>query len=156
MCIRDSYYIAKLDEEFGIPYILAEDFNPEKFYKEWSLNNNKYNAALYHAARAGQIDIVQLMINKGASDFNWAIEGASLGGHLDMVKIFIDKGAQIFSATLGNAVLGGNLNIVKLLMDKIDIKTSIGQYFLQRNIKVAKEKGYTEIADFLKNYLVKN
>ena len=151
--LKMIYYIAKLEEEFGIPYIPVEDFNPEKFYK--GSHGNLYDTALYYAVSVGRMDIVKLMIHKGASNFNWAISDASLGGHLDMVKFFIDKGAKNFTYALGSAARGGNLKIVKLLIHKIDnIQNHISQYYLSDAIREAEEKGYTEIADFLKNHLV--
>ena len=153
--LKMIYYIAKLEEEFGIPYILAEKFHPESFYE--ADHKNIYSAALYYAASAGLKAIVNLMINKGATNWNWGLKAASIGGHLDMVKFFIDKGAKNFTYALISASYKGDLNIVKLLINKIgNIHDHVNQYNLLIAIENAKEKGHTEIANFLKNYLVAN
>ena len=151
--LKMVHYIAKLEEEFGIPYIPAVDFDPEYFYKNSSVN--VYDAALYHAAFTGRMDIVKLMLDKGATNLNLATDGACLGGHADMVKFFTDKGVTNFGRSFITAAWCGNLNIVQLLMGKLDKNQKTrAQYYLPYVIRNAEEKGYTEIADFLKNYLV--
>ena len=151
--LKMVHYIAKLEEEYGIPYIHVKDFNPVNLYKPGSFN--LYDSALYYAASAGRMDIVTLMINKGAMYWNGALAAASRGGHMDMVKFFIYKGAKNFSGSIANATYTGNLNIVKLLIDKItNFQIPLVQRNLQTSIQISEEKGYTEIADFLKNYLV--
>jgi len=36
------YYLSKLEEKFGIPYIPTKDYNPKKFYKKYKDSKNIY------------------------------------------------------------------------------------------------------------------
>ena len=38
------------------------------------------------AAFGGYMDIVRLMLNRGANDYNSAMENAARGGHIDIVN----------------------------------------------------------------------
>ena len=48
---------------------------------------------LYKAAMAGDHELVDLFISKGARDWDGALRGASNGGHRELVDLFISKGA---------------------------------------------------------------
>ena len=39
--VRMTYYIAKLQERFGIPYIPTEGYNPQAFYQKWKNRKDK-------------------------------------------------------------------------------------------------------------------
>ena len=52
-----------------------------------------WNGGLYWACENGYIDIVKLMIEKGAKDWNGGLWRACYGGHMDIVKLMIEKGA---------------------------------------------------------------
>ena len=84
--IQMVYYIAKLDEQFGIPYIPTKGYNPEAFYNYWKGNKNIYNEAMAWAADGGHLEIVEKMIKKGAFDFNLAMAYAARGGQMKIVK----------------------------------------------------------------------
>ena len=88
--IQIVYYIAKLDEEFGIPYIPTKGYNPEDFYNRYNSDEDIYNAAMAEAAKGGHLNIVQYLIDKkGAIWFNDAMYSAVKGGHLDLSLIHI-------------------------------------------------------------------
>ena len=118
--IRMTYYIAKLDEEFGIPYIPSKGYDPEGFYKLWNKSKYIYNQAMAWAAYGGHLDIVKYLIKKGKEankrlDFNDAMADAARGGHLDIVKYMIKKGADDFNYAIYDAVGGGHPEIVEYL-----------------------------------------
>jgi len=46
-----------------------------------------YNEGLFYACKKGHINIIKLMINKGADDFEWGLYYACLGGHTQMLLI---------------------------------------------------------------------
>ncbi len=52
-----------------------------------------WDFGLWGACRSGNMDIVKLMIEKGANNWNWGLDIACAGGHLDCVKLMIEKGA---------------------------------------------------------------
>lgn len=126
--IRMAYYISKLEEEFGIPYIALENYNPEEFYKiikdkidrKHMRKKDVYNVFMAKAARAGNIKVVKLMLEKGANDFTTPMVEAALYGHIDIVKLMLEKKDTAFAVNwaLQNAALGGHIEIVKLLLEK--------------------------------------
>ena len=84
-----------------------------------NFRNCSVNVALYRAARCGHRDIVELMIENGATDFNSALQNAAAGGHRDIVELMIEKGATDFYGALCSAANGGgHRDIVELLIEK--------------------------------------
>ena len=63
------------------------------------------------AALGGHMDIVQLMLSKGATDYNDGLYGAAAGGHMDIVQLLLDKGAAPKWGLRG-AARGGQMDIV--------------------------------------------
>ena len=52
------------------------------------------NKCMIIAALAGHMNIVQLMVEKGAIDWDWAMRSAAYGGHMNIVQFMIEKGGQ--------------------------------------------------------------
>ena len=52
------------------------------------------NLTLQAACRCGHKDAIELMIGRGADNWNWGLIGASEGGNKDIVKLMIEKGAD--------------------------------------------------------------
>ena len=46
------------------------------------------------ACEGGNINIVHLMIEKGADYWNWGLRGAYKGGNINIVHLMIEKGAD--------------------------------------------------------------
>ena len=80
--------------------------------------NYNWNGGLSCACLGGNLDIVNLMIEKGATYFDWGLEGACSGGHLNLVNLMIEKEANGWNGGLSCACLGGNLDIVNLMIEK--------------------------------------
>ena len=117
--IRMTYYIAKLEEKFEIPYIPTPGYNPEDFYKTYGYSAKLViNNTTDWAAKGGHLNIVQLMLDKGADNFNWAMNSAAAGGHRDIVQLMLDKGANDFKRAMKYAALRGHIDIVQLMLDK--------------------------------------
>jgi ankyrin repeat protein len=140
--LRMSYYIAKLEEKFGIPYIPTKDYNPEKFYKENKDRKDIFDWAIFVAARGGHMEIVKLMIEKGSTSFNSAMVNAALGGHMEIVKFLIEKGATDFNRAMANAAYRGHIEIVKFLIEKGATNFNIA-------MTTAAEEGYMKIVKLL-------
>ncbi len=62
-------------------------------YIEVTNNNSKWNNGLYGACMGGYLDIVKLMIKKGADDWNWGLNYACKRNNLNIVKLMIEMGA---------------------------------------------------------------
>ena len=81
-------------------------------------NNLNWNDGLFEACRGGHLNIVNLMIEKGADNWNHGLRGACQNGHLNIINYMIDKGAYSWNYGLYGACLGGHLNIVNLMIEK--------------------------------------
>jgi ankyrin repeat protein len=124
--IEMVYYISKLQEDFGIPYIPYKYFNPEIFYYSY-IDAPEYflNGAASVAAEAGRLDLVKMFIDKGAKEIS--LISAARGGNLDIVKLAKGRGSDI-NVALGEAAERGYLDIVKfLIIEKgaSDIETAL-------------------------------
>ncbi len=53
-----------------------------------------WNFGLFDACRGGHLNIVGLMISKGANNWNRGLYDACRGGHLNIVELLISKGAN--------------------------------------------------------------
>ncbi len=75
-----------------------------------SLNQN-----LCNACRDNDINLVNELIKQGANDFNRGLRWASFKGNVEIVKLMIENGA---TDGLWNACYGGNIEIIELLIGK--------------------------------------
>jgi ankyrin repeat protein len=96
---------------------------------------------LHTAAYAGKIDIVRLLIDRGA-DLNAAttagsvpLHGAAINGHEAVIRLLVEKGAEVNVTNQGgytpltNAAIFGNVATIKFLLDsgaKIEPTTPTG------------------------------
>jgi Ankyrin repeats (3 copies) len=144
--LRMTYYISKLEEEFEIPYIPTKSYNPEDFYKIYIGGRYIFDHAMDEAALGGHIDIVKLMIEKGATYFDDAMSEAGLGGHMEIVKLMIEKGATDFDRAMRFAADGGHMEIVKFMIEKgaINFNAAMGY---------AAEAGHMDIVEYLKQFV---
>tara|TARA_R110001599_G_scaffold207862_3_gene405103 strand:- start:987 stop:1766 length:780 start_codon:yes stop_codon:yes gene_type:complete len=163
--IRMSYYIAKIEEDFGIPYIAFKKYNPEKFYKIWKDDPNIYTKALEQAVKINDMHIVRLMLDKGVVKLDRALTFAVLGRYTDMIRLLLEKGADNYDfplmaaastptdmrlvefflskgATLNKgmwvAIRDNNLDLVNFFIDK-------GYTDYNRGLSTASERGYINI-----------
>ncbi len=79
---------------------------------------NSWNSGLCYACHGGHMDIVKFMIEKGADNWRGGLEGACRGGHMNIVKLMIEKGASDWNHGLEYACGGGHIDIVKLMIEK--------------------------------------
>ena len=146
--IRMTYYIAKLEEEFGIPYIPAKGYDPEWFYIQWKNNDDIYNEALFYAAKAGNIRIVELLmakIDEDDIDINTAMARAAEGGQIEMVKFLMDQGADDFEFALNSAASEGQIEMAKFLLEKGNIDVAD----IEEAMSEAAEGGQLEMIKYL-------
>ena len=109
-----------------------------KLFISSSINLN-WNDGLYYACRSGNIEIVELLIQKGANHWNWGLYGACKGGNIKIVHLMISKGADHWNFGLCEACSGGNIEIVYLMMEKGADDWNLGLFgaCLGGNIKIA-------------------
>lgn len=82
------------------------------------IKQKNWDDGLLGACRGGHIDIIKLMIEKGANNWNWGLFGACRGGHIDIVKLMIEKGVNNWNLGLFGACCGGHIDIIKLMIEK--------------------------------------
>lgn len=107
--------------------------------------DDDWNELMITAAKNGQLDLVNLFIEKGATDWDrglkaaarhggqklidlfiekgseaWVLGlmGAARGDHLDLVERFIDRGARNWNEGMLSATRGGHQNIVEFLIER--------------------------------------
>ena len=66
----------------------------------------------------GHMRIIELMIEKGADNWNWGLYGACRGGNMKIVKLMIEKGVTDWNRGLEGACQGGNIKIIELMIEK--------------------------------------
>ena len=100
------------------------NFNPHKDWKQIIDLEIEY---LYHklsphshvwkyACKSGKQSIINILISRGAIDWNWGLRGACEGGHQHIVELLIRRGANIWNWGLWGACEGGHQNIVELMI----------------------------------------
>jgi len=94
------------------PYLQNSKYWINCFIKKGA---DDYNFGLYGACLGGHLDIINMMLQKGA-DVNYGLYGACLGGHLDLVNMMLQKGADV-NWGLQGACLGGHLDLIKLMLE---------------------------------------
>lgn len=73
---------------------------------------------LIFAANNGHLEVVRLLLTKGAKDLYGAIFNAASSGHIDIVKLLIEQGADLpaLNEALSGAARSDQLEIVNLLI----------------------------------------
>jgi hypothetical protein len=109
--------------------------------------------ALHEAAEHGHIEMVKLLISRGAdvnNNCNWTpLHMAAARGHLDVVKALLAGGAEIGfripsgASALSFAVVNGHIDIVKFLLEK-------GAQADDKDIARAEKEGHSAIAILLR------
>ena len=78
----------------------------------------EWEAALQNACEGGNIEIVELIINKGAHDWDMALFCACRGGHVPVIDLLITKGASQWNWGLRGACHAKRLDIIKMMILK--------------------------------------
>ena len=120
--ISSIFYIAKIQEKFGIPYIAGEDYDPKLIWnviKHDKYGTERYNILMSYAVLAGDVNIVNLLLEKDKEiSLDDALYHAAAGGHLNLVKFFIEKGATDLEYALFQAAEDKQLHVIKFLIEK--------------------------------------
>jgi ankyrin repeat protein len=95
----------------------------------YCLNNNpQFEKVFYSACSGGHLEIINIMIEKGADEWISGLSGACQGGHLEIVNLMIEKGANGWDEGLCGACQGGQLEMVNLMIEKGADDWNMGLY----------------------------
>lgn len=86
---------------------------PQTGLNYWD-GRDMWDAGLHGACRGGHLDLVELMITKGAEDFNTGMQCACTNGHIEIMKLMILKGGTNWNGCLYGACYGGYEGYVKI------------------------------------------
>ncbi|OHE95305.1 hypothetical protein CORC01_09450 [Colletotrichum orchidophilum] len=124
--LNESLYEATDLEKESTVRLLIDDFkvNP-------NATGDYYGTALTAAAYDGTLDIIRLLLDRGAdidAPNGWAIQAAAAEGHYDVVKELLDRGADVNDLTTNEnfpqgtalqvACESGKVEIVTLLLER--------------------------------------
>ena len=76
-----------------------------------------YNKIMETAAGCGYIEIVKLMLEKGAKKYDDTMSYAARGGHIEIVKLMLEKGAKNYDWAIVNASAKKHTEIVNFLRE---------------------------------------
>ncbi|KAJ7112614.1 ankyrin repeat-containing domain protein [Mycena epipterygia] len=142
LCVRVGY-------TEGVHFLLKKDTHEDDTV-----------VALHTASRLGHINIVCLLIEKGANynavdaENGSVLQAASDGGHTEIVRLLLEKGADVnavdaeHGSALQAASNGGHTETVHLLLEKgADVNAAGGFYF--NALQAASSHGSPEIVRIL-------
>ncbi len=95
-----------------VEYLLGPNFVISKEY---------HNHALRCACEGGHFTIVNVLLDAKADDYSGALRESVLGGHLQIVKLMVAKGAYITNGVLGLATR--RPNILRYLTSIVEAKS---------------------------------
>ena len=179
--LRMVYLLAKLEEDYKIPYIPTKGCNPERLLDsaKGASPHAIYNSALVCAAAGGHIHLIDLFLPK-ADAIDYALGMAGRYSNLHTVKYLISKGAKHYLFLLENATITGNLEVMKFALNilkskglnmniygigvlsrainneqigAIDFLIQNGLRIHQEDLNYALQKKKYEVAEYLKQFI---
>ena len=109
------------------------------------------NHLLAEAACCNNEEILILLLENGATDYNWAMNCAALAGGRNIVKILLNKGANNYQNVLETASELGYEDIIYLMLEQMKGKG----YNYDQAVKIASNKEIKEIIIAYKDGKVK-
>jgi ankyrin repeat protein len=134
--------------DWGHGIVWASSFGHEDIVKlillKGTIRNIALNLAFRKAAEGNHKNIVKILMDAGADDWNQGLSGAAVSGHESMVRFMIKMGANNFNTGLHNAAYGGHRHIVDLMIE-------YGADAWERGLDGAEAGCYPDLAEFFKN-----
>ena len=89
--LRMVKYMAKLWEEYKIPYIPAKSFDPEFSYRTSKRHINIYSHILTYALEAENKKLIEYFLEKGGEFFPFVYSLVAKRGSVDILKFLLKK-----------------------------------------------------------------
>jgi ankyrin repeat protein len=120
-CSRDIV-LELMDRCFGYgDYLSNVCITGDMDLVKMALKNKKNHPDLGCACLGGNIDVVRLMIDLGAKNYDHGLCGACEGGHINIVKMMIYLGAKDLHEGFATACIHGHTAVVELLLPCVNI-----------------------------------
>ncbi len=143
--ISSIFYISKIQEIFGVPYIPAEGYDPKKFYKQMSSIYTPYNVLMSYATQTDNLNIINLLLK--SVELDRALNSAIRNNNINIVKYFVEKGDVDIGQALFESAFHGYFDIVQYLAKKKVKKRDV-----YTAIEISEEK-FPHIANYLRRYI---
>ena len=144
--LRMVYTLAKLEEDYKIPYIPTNGCNPERILTS-AASGKGYNSALSCAAAGGNIPLIDYFLEKGATNIDQALYSAGRYSNLNTVKYLINKGATNYELLFEAAATGGKIDTMKFVFDTIAL--DINGHYIRTALSEAISHGHIDVVKFL-------
>jgi ankyrin repeat protein len=105
-----------------------------------------YGYALTKAAKKGHLEIVQMMLQYNVTNYDGAMEAAASGGHMAIIQLMQPYGTTDYPRVLIAAARGGHLNVIQYL---IESDVSMGTNDLNEAMKYAARYGHLSSVQYL-------
>ena len=138
--VRMVYYIARLKEEYKIPYFPGLNI-VELFSNKYA---NPFFLITKHAAKAGNLEIIKMLhIGPDSILFDEALHVAVKNRHLEVVKELVRLDPKVSLMAASTAAEYGSLDILKYIVEN--------KFFVHLNalLLLASENNQKEIAEYL-------
>lgn len=144
-CHDMTFWSEKSFRDFKFPRDLFHRMilpNPLDRYHQVKMFNEYPNEFITIAARNGDLELVEYLVQAGATNLDDALEDAAESGHPDVVKYLIRAGGQNLDAVLDYAAQEGHLDIVRYAVEA-------GVTDLEKAFDTAVTNGYPDVVQFL-------
>ena len=173
--LKMMFYINKIKDTWGIPYIPSSKYNPEVVYKEEISYTceDAYNNLIAYVGETGDIELAKLFFDKEADALEDLIAEAAYHNKLSLLNFLIkEKGAEPHNEALFGAASAVNYKLIEHLMSTYNIKNvdhgylgavkskniqlmeyfeSLGFKKFEAGLYFASELGYADIVTYFLN-----
>jgi len=105
---------------YDIVYNRIQENITSEFFMNWTLNNG-----LNGACAGGHINIIELLLNKGARFYEWGLSGATDSYNVPIIKMMIELGATELENTITKTITKNDTELfdylVKCIKKPIDL-----------------------------------
>ena len=140
--VRMVYVIAKIREEYDVPYIPTEGYNPDIWYKKRKKELTTLNELLMYASLIGDFDIVRKIIDIGYDAYFTVLFYGAAGNHINLVKWALEKDEHLdFTEVMVGVGQSGS-------MEMLDLALANGGEDLDDALQGAAQGGHMKMINF--------
>ena len=96
----------------------------EKGIPPMGFSLDEINWGMANATLNGHIEIVRLLLQQGANNYNEVLSKAAREGHQNIVELMLEEGADDYNEAMTYADLNGHISIVDLIQERMNSPSS--------------------------------